>query len=108
MRSGMASLLLAVSAMFACEPSLAGETVRHDRRVERAAAQIAAAKIGDLRGGHSHDADPAALIERFKRPLRLRETPPAQPNAIPPLVMNEGVRGEMSIDLTVTGSVRMF
>jgi hypothetical protein len=89
-------------------PAFAGDEVRHDLRVERAAAQIAAAKIGDLRGGHAHDADPMALIETWKRPLRLRDGPGPAPAPVPPLVLNGGIAGDPSVDRVVTGSIRLY
>jgi hypothetical protein len=87
--------------------AIAGEGVRHDRRVEQAAAQIAAAKIGELRGGHAHDADPMALIETWKRPLRLKQQPLPVPGAVPPLVFNHVDMLDPSVDRIVTGTVKL-
>jgi hypothetical protein len=108
MRSIAAALIITALLAVPLQPAHAGDGVRHDRRVERAAAQIAAAKIGDLRGSHAHDADPMALIETYKRPLRLKDRPEPAPVAVPPLVLNGGNAGDPSVDRVVTGSIRLY
>jgi hypothetical protein len=37
---------------------------RYDRKIEQAAADIVAAKMGDIRGGFSYDVKPAAVAQQ--------------------------------------------
>lgn len=82
--------------------AIAGETLKHDLKVEQAAAIRAAARIGDLRGGQTHDADIAELImlrnKKLPRPML------ANPSevSLPPMVMNEAV--PEGVDMIITGS----
>jgi hypothetical protein len=106
MRSLAAALVIAACLAACAQSATAGDDVRHDLRVERAAARIAAAKIGELRGSHSHDADPMALIETYERPLRLKDKPRPVSGAIPPVVSNDDAPGPL-LDPIATGSVRI-
>lgn len=71
----------------------------HDVKVEKAAAERVAARLGGLRGGLAHDAGLAALIERD----RVRtSTQPVRPRrrGLPPIVMD----APQGVDLTLTGA----
>lgn len=85
-------------------PAWAGdEAARHDRRVEKAAAERAARKIGDLRGSFASDASLSALIEmdvRRRHPESDVKAEEAKDDALPPMVMN----AFFELDPIVTGS----
>lgn len=100
MRILNAAMMAMIGSVLACAAH-AEEPAKHDRKVERAAAERIAVKIGDLRGGVSHDADLAALIEmKMKKLPRPMQTGTAN-NGLPPMVMNDVPAG---LDTMITGS----
>lgn len=77
----------------------AGDRPDHDARIAKAAAERAAAKLGDLRGGLRHDAGLSALIEKDR--LRTRGTGlPSGPKPSRRAATEEAVL----LDRTLTGS----
>ncbi len=90
-------------AVFAL-PAMAGEkTPKHDRSIEKAAAERAARKIGELRGSLASDASLSALIEmdaQRRHPETDAEANRQKDDALPPMVMNT----YMGVDPIVTGS----
>ncbi len=98
MRIGRTAFLAAFGGIIATA-AYADDIVKHDRKVERAAAERIAGKLGDMRGGVSHDADLATLIEmkrkKLPRPMQTSN------GALPPMVMNEVPEG---VDIMITGS----
>jgi hypothetical protein len=54
--------LWASVAVLAVLTSAAVAETRYDRNIEKAAAEIVAGKIGDIRGGFSFDAKPAFVV----------------------------------------------
>ncbi len=99
---GFALALASTSAVVADQPG-------HDKSIELAAAKLAAAKIGKIRGSIDHDQEPI-LVERvkdqittgsvrtFERPAWMQE--PDQ-RALTPMVRTQ----QIEVDLTMTGSV---
>ncbi len=74
-----------VPAMLAAALLAGGEAVadgRYDRKLDEAAAQIAAAKMGSLRGGFAPDERPL-LLSPAPAPQRERAARPAAPRAAP-------------------------
>jgi hypothetical protein len=99
----MRNLGIVISGAFlaaAAPVAEAGDFEKYDHKVERAAAERAAAKIGDLRGGAVHDADLATLIE-MKRKKLPRPQKAADENALPPMVSIDPPEG---VDVIITGS----
>jgi hypothetical protein len=116
MRVAWSASLLAIAYLWAIDGTHASETVRldagynrgHDRRLEQAAIARAAARIGDLRGGQSHDADIAELIAQprktLRRPMPAPQNEPAT-KPLPPMVMDETLaQDDLFVDPIVTGS----
>jgi hypothetical protein len=72
-----AALLAVMAASAAAEP-------RHDVRLEQAAMQIVAQKVGDIRGGFSHEEKPvfirtaSALVNRTTDPIETGTVTPAK------------------------------
>lgn len=69
----------------------ANSDARHDRRLEQAAAEIVASRIGDIRGGFLHDEQPVRIgnDRRTKRSLtrierRKRTSGPIWQNGLAP------------------------
>ncbi len=94
------SAILAILVSFLAGTAHADDIIKHDRKVERAAAERIAGKIGDMRGGASHDADLATLIE-MKRKKLPRPMQTGNSAALPPMVMNDLPQG---VDTMITGS----
>jgi hypothetical protein len=57
----MKTLWAGVAVLAALTGSAVAET-RYDRNIDKAAAEIVAGKIGDIRGGFSFDAKPAFVV----------------------------------------------
>jgi hypothetical protein len=54
--------LVAVLAGFAVLALPAAAENRYDRKIDKAAAEIVAAKMGELRGGFDYDVEPASVL----------------------------------------------
>lgn len=97
-------LVIAAGIVMLGSSAWAGDTApRHDENIEKAAAERAARKIGDLRGSFGSDASLSALIEMDARRRHPdagapREKPDS--DALPPMVMNT----YLGVDPIVTGS----
>ncbi|MEZ5871858.1 MAG: hypothetical protein R3D32_08420 [Nitratireductor sp.] len=104
----------------------AADMGRYDRNIERAAAQIAAKKLGELRGGFSHDVnvDMVTITASTEKPEEasgqylLRAVPSAQDqlpagdepqrvmqreNALPPIVLDNNGWSDLGVDPVMTG-----
>ena len=54
--------LMICAAAFAALAAPAAAEMRYDRKLEQAVLTIVASKMGDIRGGFSHDAKPAFVV----------------------------------------------
>ena len=118
--------LSAATQLIATDAARAGEGTRYDRNIERAAARIVAEKLGELRGGFSHDVNvdmvtiaastekpelaPGAEDAAEMPPEPMREPAPfpsqrimQRENALPPIVIDETPWGDYGVDPVMTG-----
>ncbi|MCU0790436.1 MAG: hypothetical protein MUE79_05205 [Nitratireductor sp.] len=103
MRLAWSAASFAAAMACALMPAAAVENRPHDKRVEQAAMERAAAKIGELRGALAHDARLADILALPRRRLMPPRT--GRPHsALPPIVMNEQWTDRL-VDLVATGSI---
>lgn len=57
-------MLLAGAALLAAPATVTAAEFRHDVKLEQAVMEIVAARIGDIRGGFSHEVQPAFVVPR--------------------------------------------
>lgn len=63
-------VFLAGVALLAVATAAPAAEFRHDLKLEKAVMEIVAAKIGDIRGGFSHEARPAFVIPQTRSDRR--------------------------------------
>ena len=100
MRIVITGIIAAVS-MLAAGQSIAAETDRYDRKIEHAAAERAAARLGQLRGSIAPEARRSSFVsEERPAPLGFGLPSPARPEIEPAPISLKG-QDRLTISTTV-------